>query len=139
MLWQPLDQCPITAQVVNLTGGISSRNTSCVFTRELDRELQQYSTDYLYKLTLVHAMTVHCPTLMSMPCPHVHYSSTIHLPQGQHAIYMCSDVILYTHLYQTYPKDYVVYISLICHSHAIIILFFQNLLYSFFFYLFFLI
>ena len=50
MLWQPLDQCPIAAQVVNLTGGISSRNTSCVFIRELNRELQQYSTDYLYKV-----------------------------------------------------------------------------------------
>jgi len=25
MLWQPLDQCPIEAQIVNLTGGISSR------------------------------------------------------------------------------------------------------------------
>jgi len=24
MLWQPLDQCPIEAQMVNLTGGISS-------------------------------------------------------------------------------------------------------------------
>ena len=51
MLWQPLDQCPIAAQVVNLTGGISSRNTSCVFIRELNRELQQYSTDYLYKVS----------------------------------------------------------------------------------------
>jgi len=48
MLWQPLDQCPITAQVVNLTEEISSGNMSCVFTRELDRELQQYSTNYLY-------------------------------------------------------------------------------------------
>ena len=49
MLLQPLDQCPIEAQMVNLTGGISSGNMSCVFTRELDRELQQYSTNYLYK------------------------------------------------------------------------------------------
>ena len=40
MLWQLLDQYPIVAQAVNLTGGISSRNTSCVFTRELDREPQ---------------------------------------------------------------------------------------------------
>ena len=24
MLWQPLDQCPIVAQAINLTGGISS-------------------------------------------------------------------------------------------------------------------
>jgi len=49
LLWQPLDQCPIAAQVINLKERISSRNMSCVFTRELDREPQQYSTDYLYK------------------------------------------------------------------------------------------
>ena len=48
MLWQPLDQCPIAAQAVNLTGGISSGNMSCIFTRELNMELQQYSTNYLY-------------------------------------------------------------------------------------------
>jgi len=93
VLWQPLDQCLIAAQTVNLTGGISSRNTSCVFTRELDREPQQYSTDYLYKCPW--SMLRLCiPTLMSMPCSHVHYSSTICFPQGQHAVYMCSDVIL---------------------------------------------
>jgi len=50
VLWQPLDQCPIAAQAVNLTRGISSGNTSCVFIRELNREPQQYSTDYLYKV-----------------------------------------------------------------------------------------
>ena len=95
LLWQPLDQCPIAAQAVNLKGQISSGNTSCVFTRELDRKLQQYSTDYLYKLTLVHAMTVHRSTLMSMPCSHVHYSSTMHLPQGHHAMSMCPNIILF--------------------------------------------
>ena len=30
---------------------------------------------------MVYTTTVHHPTLMSMPCPHVHYSSTIYLPQ----------------------------------------------------------
>jgi len=50
MLWQPLDQCPIAAQAINLTEEISSGNISYVFTRELDREPQQYSTDYLYKI-----------------------------------------------------------------------------------------
>ena len=50
MLWQSLDQCPIAAQAMNLTGGISSGNTSCVFTRKLNREPQQYSTNYLYKV-----------------------------------------------------------------------------------------
>ena len=34
------------------------------------------------------------PNLMSMPCPHVHYLSIMCLPQGQHAVYMCPDVIL---------------------------------------------
>ena len=53
MLWQLLDQCPIAAQAMNLTGGISSGNTSCVFTRKLDRKPQQYSTNYLYKIVLL--------------------------------------------------------------------------------------
>jgi len=66
---------------------------SCVFTRELDREPQQYSTYYLYKISMVHATTVHCPTLMSMLYPYSHYLSTMYLPQGQHAIYMCPDII----------------------------------------------
>jgi len=34
------------------------------------------------------------PTLMSMPYPYVYYSSIILLPQGQHTIYMCPDIIL---------------------------------------------
>ena len=60
LLWQPLDQCPIAAQVVNLIGGIFSGNTSCIFTRELDREPQQYSTNYLYILFMVYATTALC-------------------------------------------------------------------------------
>ena len=40
-------------QAINLTGGISSGNTSCVFTRELNRELQQYFINYLYKYPCV--------------------------------------------------------------------------------------
>ena len=41
---------------------------------------------------------------MSMLCPHVHYSSTMLLPQGQHAIYMCPDIILFNlyHMYMHY-------------------------------------
>ena len=70
-------------------------NTSCIFTRELDRELQQYSTYYLYKVSMVHAITVHRPTLISMPYPYVHYSSSMHLPQGYHAMSMCPDIILF--------------------------------------------
>ena len=49
VLWQLLDQCPIVSLQVNLTKGISDGNMSCVFTRELDRKPQQYSTNYLYK------------------------------------------------------------------------------------------
>ena len=60
MLWQPLDQSPIAVQAINLKGWISSENTSCVFTRELNREPQQYSTYYLYKVLMVHAMTSLC-------------------------------------------------------------------------------
>ena len=44
---------------------------------------------------MVHAMTVHCPTLMSMPCPHVHHLSILCLPQGYYAIFMCPDIILF--------------------------------------------
>jgi len=84
----------MTAQVINLLVGISSRNTSCVFTRELDRKLQQYSTNYLYKVSMVCAMTVYHLTLMSIPCPHVYYSSTMLLPQGQHAIFIYPNIIL---------------------------------------------
>ena len=39
---------------------------SCVFIRELDRESQQYSTDYLYKVLMVHAMISLCLVLMSI-------------------------------------------------------------------------
>ena len=40
---------------------------------------------------MVCATTMHCPTLMSMPYLHVHYSSS--LPQDQHAMSMYSDII----------------------------------------------
>jgi len=40
VLWQPLDQCPIAVQAVNLKGRYLVGNMSCVFTRELDREPQ---------------------------------------------------------------------------------------------------
>ena len=39
--------------------------------------------------------TMHRPTLISILCPYVYYLSAIHLPQGQHAVYMCSDIILF--------------------------------------------
>ena len=42
-------------------------NTSCVFTRELNKEPQQYSTNYLYKVLIVYAMT--SLYLPSYPCP----------------------------------------------------------------------
>jgi len=90
-----------------LSGYLVVGITSCVFTRELDRKPQQYSTDYLYKLTLVHATTVHCPTLISMPCPHAHYSFTMRLSQGHHAMSMCPDIILFN-LHHTPWENYAV-------------------------------
>jgi len=74
MLWQPLDQCPIAAQAINLTGEIFSRNTSCVFTRELNREPQRYLPiiyisihspcyDYASSYPNVHAL-FSCPLLI---------------------------------------------------------------------------
>ena len=94
VLWQLLDTMSNSSTSGKSQRRISSRNTSCVFTRELDREPQQYSTDYLYKVTLVHATTMYHPTLMSIPCPHVHYSSTMHLPQDHYAMFMYPNVIL---------------------------------------------
>jgi len=49
------------------------------------------SLSLLSMILTVCAMTVHHSTLMSMPYPYVHYSSTICLSQGQHAVYMCPD------------------------------------------------
>ena len=46
------------------------------------------------------------PALISIPCPHVHYSSSTRLPQGQHTMFMCSDIILFnlhhTYMYHVY-------------------------------------
>jgi len=92
LLWQPLDQCPIAAQVINLKEQISSRNMSCVFTRGNHNSI--LPTIYISILGPCYDFSM--PILMSVLCPHVHYSSTMYLPQGQHAIYMCSDVILST-------------------------------------------
>ena len=44
---------------------------------------------------MIRAMTVYHPTLMSMPCPYVHYLSIILLPQGQYTMSMCPDIILF--------------------------------------------
>ena len=49
---------------------------------------------------MVHAMTVHRPTLMSIPCPHVYYSSSICLPQAHYAMFMCPNIIFFN-LYHT--------------------------------------
>ena len=100
LLWQPLDQCLMKPQIVNLTGGISSRNTSCVFTRELNRESQQYFTNYLYKcpwsmLRLLYAYpnVYALSSYLLVICLISYYSSTMYLLQGQHAVYMCPDII----------------------------------------------
>jgi len=47
-----------------------TKSTFCYL--DINREPQQYSTDYLYKVSMIHATTV-CPTLMSMFSPHVHW------------------------------------------------------------------
>ena len=47
-------------KIVSVQAFHNSGNTSCIFTRELNREPQQYSTDYLYKVLMVHAMTSLC-------------------------------------------------------------------------------
>ena len=143
----------MTAQAINLLVGISSRNISCVFTRELDKKPQQYSTNYLYKVSMVYAMTVHHPTLISMPCPHVHYSSTMLLPQGQYAMFIYPDIILLisvdyvctmctpwgTHVPWHYPNPRLFPDSSRCHkilwTPAIFILFFWLYRVFFFFFL----
>ena len=102
VLWQLLNQCPMKVQTVNLTEEISSGNKSCVFIRELNREPQQYSTDYLYKVPWsmlwllyaypnIHALSSYLLLICLMP----YYLSTMHLPQDKHAIFMCPNIILF--------------------------------------------
>ena len=57
VLWQLLDTKSNSSTSGKSHRRISSRNTSCIFTKELNREPQQYSTNYLYKVLLVHATT----------------------------------------------------------------------------------
>ena len=45
---------------------------------------------------------------MSMSCPHVYYSTTIHLSQGQHAMSMYPDVILFNLCYTCIHHVYTV-------------------------------
>ena len=56
---------------------------------------------------------------MSMLHPHIYYSSVSHLPQGQHAIYICSDIIFQIFLP---PSRLMTSHHVICHvtamSHA---------------------
>ena len=44
VLWQPLNQCPIAAQAINLKGGYLVGNTSCV----IHKRTQQETTTVFY-------------------------------------------------------------------------------------------
>jgi len=100
LLWQPLDQCPIEAQAINLTGGISSGNTSCV----IHKRTQQGTTTVFYWLFIlsIHGLCYGCASYPNVhalsSCPLLiylmsYYSFTIYLLQGQYAVYMCPDII----------------------------------------------
>ena len=82
LLWQLLDQCPIEAQAINLTGGISSGEHELCNSQEnlTGNHNSILLTIYISVLGLCYDFSM--PTLMSMPCSHVHYLSTMHLPQG---------------------------------------------------------
>jgi len=62
--------------------------------RELDKEPSLYcSSIYInYRWSMLQQYLL---ALMFMPLPHVHYSSTMRLPQGHHTMSMCPDIILF--------------------------------------------
>ena len=95
VLWQPLDQCPIEAQVVNLTGEISSGEHELCNSQENLIGNHNSILPTIYISVLGPCYNFSTPTLMSIHCPHVHYSSTMHLSQGYHAMSMCPDIILF--------------------------------------------
>jgi len=73
VLWQPLDQCPIEVQTINLTGGISSGE------HELCNSQENLTGNYnsilptIYISILGPCYNFSMPTLMSMLCPHVYW------------------------------------------------------------------
>ena len=71
----------MTAQVVNLTVGIYSQ----------ENLTENHNSILLTIYISIHGLCYNCVLFY----PNVQYSSTIHLPQGQHAIYMCPDIILF--------------------------------------------
>ena len=100
VLWQLLDQCPMTAQTINLTGGYLVENMSYV----IHKRTWQRTTTVFYQLFIlsIHGLCYNCASYPNVhvlsSCPLLiylmsYYSSTICLSQGQHAIYMCPDVI----------------------------------------------
>ena len=71
----------MTTQVVNLTVGIYSQENS----------IENHNSILPAIYISIHGLCYDCV----LSYPNVHYLSTMHLPQGQHAIYICSDIILF--------------------------------------------
>ena len=76
LLWQPLDQCPITVQMVNLKDKYLV-GMWVVYSQE--NSIGNYNSilPIIYISVLGLYYDFFMLILMSMPCPHVHYSSTI--------------------------------------------------------------
>ena len=91
----------MTAQAINLTGGISSRKHKLCNSQENSTGnhnsilLTTYMNypwsvlQLLYTYPNVYALS----SCLLLICLMFYYLSTMHLPQGQHAVYMCPDVI----------------------------------------------
>jgi len=72
------------------------------------------------------------PILMSMLCPHVHYSSTMCLSQGHHAMSMCPDIILFN-LRHTCVHHVYTMRNLLSSSQTVDLVFLYFILFFFFF------
>jgi len=91
LLWQPL--------ITKTNDHTSGKSLKLDIKWEVHKRTQQGTTTVFYQLFIYSPHNPYydlsMPTLMFMPCPHVYYSSTMHLPQGQHVVYMCPDIILF--------------------------------------------
>ena len=76
MLWQPLDQCLIVALTSKFQRWISSREHKLCNSQENLTENHNSILPTIY--ITIHGLcydytSAICPTLIYMPCPHVHY------------------------------------------------------------------
>jgi len=71
MLWQPLNQCPMTAQAINLTRGISSREHKLCNSQENSTGNHNSILPTIYISVLGPYYDFSTPTLMSILCPHI--------------------------------------------------------------------